>query len=54
MHPDEAYVNRARKAGAKGYLLKTTSCPDLELAIRAVARGDLYLEPRVAKWVIPE
>lgn len=54
MHPDEAYVNRALKAGATGYLLKTASGPELELAIRAVARGDLYLGPRVARRVIPE
>jgi DNA-binding NarL/FixJ family response regulator len=54
MHSDEAYVNRALKAGATGYLLKTASGPELELAIRAVARGDLYLGPRVAKRVIPE
>jgi DNA-binding NarL/FixJ family response regulator len=53
MHPDDAYVNRALKAGASGYLLKTASGPELELAIRAVARGDLYLGPRVAKRVIP-
>jgi DNA-binding NarL/FixJ family response regulator len=54
MHSDEAYVNRALKAGAAGYLLKTASGPELELAIRAVARGDVYLGPRVAKRVIPE
>jgi DNA-binding NarL/FixJ family response regulator len=54
MHPDGAYVNRALKAGATGYLLKTASGPELELAIRAVARGDLYLGPRVAKRVIPD
>lgn len=54
MHSDEAYVNRALKAGATGYLLKTASGPELELAIRAVARGDVYLGPRVAKRVIPE
>jgi DNA-binding NarL/FixJ family response regulator len=53
MHPDDAYVNRALKAGASGYLLKTASGPELELAIRAVARGDVYLGPRVAKRVIP-
>src|SRR5881398_3392262 len=33
MHPDEAYVNRALKAGATGYLLKTASGPELEMAI---------------------
>ncbi len=53
MHPDDAYVNRALKAGASGYLLKTASGPELELAIRSVARGDVYLGPRVAKRVIP-
>src|SRR3989442_5727110 len=54
MHPDEAYVMRALKAGVTGYMLKTASAPELELAIRAVARGDLYLSPRVAKPVITE
>ncbi|PYO40044.1 MAG: DNA-binding response regulator [Gemmatimonadetes bacterium] len=54
MHADEAYINRALKAGATGYLLKTASGPELELAIRAVARGDAYLGPRVAKHVIPD
>src|SRR5437879_9942302 len=48
MHPDEAYVVRALKAGATGYLLKMASATELELAIRAVARGDRYLGPRVA------
>ncbi len=39
MHKDEAYVRRAVLAGAAGYLLKDSDTEELELAIRAVARG---------------
>jgi two-component system, NarL family, invasion response regulator UvrY len=49
MYENAVYPFRALKAGAKGYLTK--SCPPEELirAVRAVARGEVYLEPRVAQ-----
>jgi DNA-binding NarL/FixJ family response regulator len=38
MHDGEEYVLRALRAGASGYLLKSASPTELELAVRAVAR----------------
>ena len=52
MHASEEYVIQALKAGAAGYLLKDSGTAELELAIRAVARGESYLTPAVSKGVI--
>src|SRR5712671_3610746 len=43
MHADEEYVRRALLAGASGYLLKSADLRELELAVRAVARGETWL-----------
>lgn len=45
-------IHRALAAGAKGYLLKGAPLDDIERAIAAVARGESYLDPRVAARVI--
>jgi DNA-binding NarL/FixJ family response regulator len=52
MHASEEYVIQALYAGAVGYLLKDSGTAELELAIRAVARGESYLTPAVSKGVI--
>jgi DNA-binding NarL/FixJ family response regulator len=52
MHSDEEYVRRAMVAGAAGYLLKNAHRNELEMALRAVARGDCWLSPAVSKQVI--
>jgi len=52
MHANEKYVVRALRAGAAGYLLKDSGTAELELAIRAVAKGQIYLSPGVSKNVI--
>ena len=49
MHSNEEYVLRA---GAAGYLLKDAIAEELELAVRAVARGDLYLGPTISNAVV--
>jgi DNA-binding NarL/FixJ family response regulator len=54
MHASEEYVLRALRAGAAGYLLKDSAVSELELAIRAVARGETYLSPPVSKRVVDE
>ena len=54
MHTNEEYVLQALKAGAAGYLLKDAGTSELELAIKAVARGETYLSPPVSKHVISE
>jgi DNA-binding NarL/FixJ family response regulator len=52
MHANEEYVLRALRAGACGYLLKDAAVTELELALRAVTRGEIYLSPRISKRVI--
>lgn len=52
MHADEEHVLRALEAGAAGYLVKDAVPAELELAVRAVARGETYLSPAVAKHVV--
>ncbi|HMC66157.1 MAG TPA: response regulator transcription factor [Gemmataceae bacterium] len=52
MHSSEEYVSQALKAGASGYLLKDSVPAELELAIRAVAKGETYLSPAVSKHVV--
>ena len=51
MHTHEEYVLRALHVGAAGYLLKDATDQELEIAIRAVARGETYLSPPVSKFV---
>jgi len=51
MHATEEYVLRALRAGAAGYLLKDADTAELELAIKAVTRGETYLSPAVSKHV---
>jgi DNA-binding NarL/FixJ family response regulator len=52
MHANEEYVYQAFRAGATGYLLKDSTAAELEFAVRAVAAGDVYLTPRVAKPLV--
>jgi DNA-binding NarL/FixJ family response regulator len=52
MHNSEEYVLKAMRLGASGYLLKDTGPAELEMALRAVARGEAYLSPAVSRHVI--
>lgn len=52
MHAGESYVLSALRAGAAGYVLKNVSTAELEMAIRAGARGDLYLSSGVTRHVV--
>jgi DNA-binding NarL/FixJ family response regulator len=54
MHTSEEYVLRALRAGCAGYLLKDSAVSELEVAVRAVARGETYLSPAVSKRVVDE
>jgi len=54
MHSDEAYVLRALKAGARGYLLKASPEADVLAAIRAVAAGHSYFSPGITKLLVEE
>lgn len=54
MHSDEAYVLRALKAGARGYLLKASPEADVLTAVRAVAAGNAYFSPSITKLLVEE
>lgn len=54
MHEDERYFFRILQAGASGYVVKGASPADLLAAIRAVAQGQAYLYPSVAKQLLDD
>lgn len=51
-YPDQALVRRALKNGASGYVLKCCLPEELLCALRAAQRGNTYLSPEIAEWVI--
>lgn len=54
MYSNEEYVLKSLRLGASGYLLKDAGANELAMALKAVARGDIYLSPAVSKHVIKE
>jgi DNA-binding NarL/FixJ family response regulator len=54
IHTAEEYVLQALHAGAAGYLLKASAVAELEIAVRAAARGETYLSPVVSKRVVDD
>jgi DNA-binding NarL/FixJ family response regulator len=50
----DEYVFEALRVGASGFLVKDTEPVDLLHAVRAVARGDALLSPRVTRRLIEE
>ena len=47
-HSEEGYVQQLLAAGATGYVLKQSATSELLQAIRAAARGERYLDRRLA------
>lgn len=54
IHANELYVRQAVRAGAAGYLLKDVTKTELELAIKAVARGETYLSSAITQYVVAD
>jgi DNA-binding NarL/FixJ family response regulator len=52
MNADEDSVLKTLRAGAVGYLVKTADPAELELAVRAVARGEKFLSSVISKHVL--
>ncbi|GAA3862449.1 response regulator transcription factor [Saccharothrix violaceirubra] len=50
--PENAYVTKALRAGANGFLLKSGDPRELLTGVRAVSEGAAYLSPKVAARVI--
>lgn len=51
-YDDDAWVFRALRAGARGYLTKDSSAEDIERALHAVADGDAQLDPSVQRRLL--
>jgi two-component system response regulator NreC len=54
MHKDESYVARALQAGVKGYLLKDSLGADLIDGVEAVANGQPFFSPAIAKAMVDD
>jgi DNA-binding NarL/FixJ family response regulator len=54
MYSTEEHVRPAIRAGAEGFLLKGSGLSDLVAAIRAVADGNAFFSPEVAKIVLDD
>ena len=54
MHQNVEYVRQALRHGAVGYLLKDAAPLQLEVALRAVINGEIYLCPGVSRGVMDD
>jgi DNA-binding NarL/FixJ family response regulator len=52
--PEEIYAERALRAGASGYWMKTSTRKELIRAIGTVLAGELYVSPRIALRAVHE
>lgn len=52
VHSETAYILRALRAGASGYILKSAAASDLASGIRAVHAGEVFLSPPVSTRVV--
>lgn len=49
MHAADAYLVKVLEAGASGYLVKSVADRELVDAVRALAHGDMYVQPSSAR-----
>lgn len=54
VHEDKQYFFEMLGAGAKGYISKKAASDELVTAIRAVASGNVYLQPALARWLLDD
>ena len=54
MYNEESYLRKALAAGAVGYILKRAADTELIIAIRAVARGEVYVHSAVARGLLDD
>jgi DNA-binding NarL/FixJ family response regulator len=52
MHGDEQYIYESLKAGARGYVLKSSAFKELISGIHAVCAGQTYVSPSLANVVV--
>jgi len=54
MHESDTYFFRALEAGAAGYVLKKAASEDLIKAVRAVAQGEAFFYPSMARKLLDD
>jgi DNA-binding NarL/FixJ family response regulator len=52
MHEESLYAERALRAGARGYLMKSAGAEELVKAIRHVSAGKVYLSPDLSARIL--
>ena len=52
MYDDEGYLRRALETGASGYILKNAADSELMAALRAAARGEVYVYPSLTHLLV--
>ena len=52
MHAEKSFVIEMLRAGSSGFLVKQCSADEMFGAIRAVAKGQMYLSPAVASYLV--
>lgn len=52
VHSKDEYILAALRAGAKGYVVKTSAADELVAAIREVSIGNVYLSPGISQAVV--
>ncbi|HXI84304.1 MAG TPA: response regulator transcription factor [Verrucomicrobiae bacterium] len=52
LHDEALYAERVLRAGARGYIMKRSSTPELLAAIRKVLDGEIYLSERMGSLVV--
>jgi two-component system response regulator NreC len=54
VHEDKQYFMEMMGAGASGYVTKQAAADELVSGIRAVAAGNVYLQPALARWLLED
>jgi len=54
VHEDKQYLFEMLNAGASGYITKQAAAEELVAAIHAVANGNVYLQPALARWLLED
>jgi two-component system response regulator NreC len=54
VHEDKQYLFEMLAAGASGYITKQAAAEELVAAIHAVANGNVYLLPALARWLLDD
>ena len=53
MHEDEYYLKQLLRIGAQAFLLKKSDSEEMVQAIRAVSRGNVYVDPSLTHLLVP-